>query len=211
MNELPSLPWVKIVLNMIWIFGSAVIVTLFSYYMFYRCSKKTSLKKSPNAGFLKKYLLLGAVLIILGAVSSGLFSILSEKPNVISVVKKKPVPIENFYGRMIKKRDHFILSENGVIRSDKVQFDRSKYFIKIVSRGSEVHGETARLKVFVGRFEIADFFTSTNYEERIFVFESKKMEKWRIRIGYMNDYYDPETYLNRNCFIRSVEIEKAED
>ncbi len=80
-----------------------------------------------------------------------------------------------------------------------------------MAKGSRVLGETAQLKVYVGIHVIADYFTSTEYEEKIIKFRSKKNQIKRLTIEFANDYYKPEKKLDRNVWIKSVAIIKINE
>ena len=67
-------------------------------------------------------------------------------------------------------------------------------------------GESARFQVFVGIYPVADFFAPPKYGDRFFEYDSRRGERNRLRIDYVNDYFYPPEKINRNGYIREVEI-----
>lgn len=208
MNEISRIPWGKVFSNFIWILGASMILAVFSYHEFLAHLKKAKRTEVFKRNSFKKPFILGLVLIALGISASSLLHIFSVPPEAIilkDTVKFSPSSLE---GDKTINGDIIFMASSGAITSKIIQFEKSKYEIQITSKGSRALGETARLRVFVGINLIADYFTSTEYEEKVIEFKSKKKQLKRLIIEFCNDYYDPENNLDRNVWIKSVGIIK---
>ena len=213
MEEMSNIPWAKVITNSLWILGAAITLASFSYYEFVARLKRTNkIKIFKNISF-KKLLLLGLILIIFGASTSILFQAILKEPEAIIIENSIKFPLLNFEGsKVIIIRSHEILMYgNGIIKSKKIYFENSKYEARIIAKGSEALGETAKLVVFIGTKVIADYFTSTEYKEKIIEFTIEKKQLKRLIIGFTNDYYDQEKKQDRNIWIKSIIINKKDN
>ncbi len=99
---------------------------------------------------------------------------------------------------------------NTSLRSKKIKFEKSEYDISLIAKGTEALGENARLKVYVGSNLIGDYFTTSEYKEKIFSFKSDGEQVEPLVVEFVNDYYDPEKNLDRNVWIKSITINKVD-
>lgn len=194
MSPLPGFPWLKVGLNLLWIAGLAVILADFSY------RKRMGRKKFSKA------VLFGSCLATVGLLSALLYGTVSEKPLVIRIEDSVFIPLKSFSGGALLKGRNLIFSENGLVRSDKIQFEKGEYEIRIISMSKKVLDESANFHVYVGMYSIADFFAPESFQPQTFRFDCKRRERWRLRISFVNDYFYPPKNLNRNGFISEVEI-----
>lgn len=211
MNENSIIPWGTVLLNFVWIIGVAIILAVFSHSEFLAHTQKVKRKQVYKRNFFKKPLILGLILIVVGISASFLLQISSAKPKLIffkDMVKIAPPSLE---GRKIIEGDSIVMPWNTAARSKRIQFEKAKYEIRITSKGSKALEETARLKVFIGVYLVADYFTSTEYKEKIIEFQSKKNQNKRLWIEFVNDYNDPVTNQDRNAWIKSIVIIKMDD
>ncbi|MCJ7679483.1 MAG: hypothetical protein MUP70_02045, partial [Candidatus Aminicenantes bacterium] len=74
---------------------------------------------------------------------------------------------------------------------------------------NSVVGETARLQVYLDRKLIADYHVDTSFIPKTFPFYLPGRTTARIRILYLNDYYDPVEKLDRNVHIKEMIVEKV--
>ncbi|MBN1274123.1 MAG: hypothetical protein JXB26_17810 [Candidatus Aminicenantes bacterium] len=206
MTEFPGVPWLKIVSNFLWIFGAALILAIISYHVFlHRWKKKcSSFFRIP----LKKTLILGSILILTGGCLSLVLTM--AIPAEAPLVADNTLEIEpaKMMGKKDIKKDYIIMSENGHLSTQKIHFEKGTYLVHIVTWGAAVQGETARLKIYIGLYLIADFFVPTQFEEQTFLFKSLKKENRRLRIEFLNDYFNPEKKLNRNASIQTISIKR---
>jgi len=168
MSEFPGIPWDKIILNLIWIFGLALILAVLSYFEFLVHLKKAKRKELFRKNILKKAILSGFILVLLGICASFILALVSEEPEAIIIKNRVQIPLSSLQGKKIDFKDYIFLSENGHIRTRKIQYEESRYLIRIIAYGPEVLGETPNIKMYIGIYQIADYFTAAHYEERIF-------------------------------------------
>ena len=211
MNPVHGVPWFKVILNLLWIFGLSLLWAVFLYDRFTGRWSKTGGRKPARFAALGQPYRAGLVLLACGILGSSLAGAFSKKPNIIRVRDRAIIPLQSFEGQSQIKRGVLVFSENGWIRSDRIQFDKGRYRIRINSLGPPVLGESARLQVFVGIYPVADFFAPPQYEDRFFDYDSRRSERNRLRIDYVNDYFYPPEKINRNGFIRDVEIIRLPD
>ena len=210
MSHLPGIPWIKVGLNFIWILGFAVLLASFSY-VFLEKRRGITRRKWARSDLSTKPFLFGAVLVLAGGISSLVLGMVTPPPPIIALEGRTTIPLEGFMGNVIVKHGELIFGENGLIRSDKIQFEKAQYKIRIRSYGAPVLEETARFKVYVGMYPIGDYYVPQKYRERVFQFDCHRAERWRLRIEYVNDFWYPPKNLNRNGYIRLVTIERVPD
>ncbi len=70
MNELPSIPWVKVFSNFLWILGAAIILATFSYHEFLAYVQKAKRIEAFKRNSVKKPFLLGLILVTAGVCAS---------------------------------------------------------------------------------------------------------------------------------------------
>lgn len=211
MSEILKILWGGVLSNFVWILGVAIILAAFSYnelLVYLQKAKITELVKKPS---FKKPLFLGLILFTVGVGTSSLLHIFSEPQETIILKDRVKFPPSSLEGRKIIEDDLIKMPWGGVIKSKTLQFEKSKYEIRIISKGSIALGETARLKVFVGLNLVADYFTSLEFNEKIIEFTSKKEQVKRLKIWFDNDYYDHEKKEDRNVWIKSVTLEKIDN
>ena len=208
-----NIPWAKVITNSLWIVGAAITLASFSYYEFVAQLKQTNKIKIFKNTLFKKLSLSGLILIIFGASASILFQAISKEPEAIIIENSKKIHLLNFEGSevIIIRSDEILMYGNGIIRSKKIHFEDSKYEVRIIAKGSEALGETAKLVVCIGTKIIADYFTSTEYKEKIIEFTIEKNQLKPLMIGFINDYYDQEKNQDRNVWIKSIIINKKDD
>ena len=66
MNELPHIPWGKVIANFVWIFGASIILADFSYHEFLSHQKKIPLIKVLKQSSFKTLLFWGLLLVAAG-------------------------------------------------------------------------------------------------------------------------------------------------
>lgn len=211
MSEILKIPWGEVLSNFVWILGMAIILAGFSYNELLVYLQKAKITELVKRTSFKKPLFLGLILITVGVGTSSLLHIFSEPQETIILKDRVKFPPSSLEGRKIIEDDLIKMPWGGVIKSKTLQFEKSKYKIQIISKGSEALGETAQLKVYIGFNLIADFFTSVEYEEKTIEFTSEKKQLKKLIIEFANDYCDPEKNLDRNVWIRSVEILKIDN
>lgn len=211
MSEILKIPWGQVLSNFAWILGVAIILATFNYNELLVHLQKAKITELVKRNSFKKPFFMGLILITVGVGTSSLFHIFSEPQETIILKDRVKFPPSSLEGRKIIKDDLIKMPWGGVIKSKTLQFEKSKYKIQIISKGSEALGETAQLKVYIGFNLIADFFTSVEYKEKTIEFTSEKEQLKRLIIEFANDYYDPEKNLDRNVWIRSVEILKIDN
>lgn len=141
--------------------------------------------------------------------------ILSLNPKVIilknpkkSVIKIRPA---NLKGEKIHLGNGSILMPwGGMLTSEKMMLEKSKYKISILSKGNDILGETAGFKVYIDDELIGEYFTSIEYEDETIQFTNHSEKFGRLIIEYVNDYYNEESHLDRNAWIESITITKLE-
>ena len=211
MNEIPKIPWGVVLSSFAWILGASIILVTLSYYEFLAHILKTKKSKLFQKTSLKKPLYLALGLIAAGICTSFILHISPAKEEAMISKDIGKLPLASFEGPKTIEGNLIFMPISGVIKSKKIYFEKSKYEIRIISKGSRALGETARLKVFVGLNLVADYFTAVEFNEKIIEFKSKKEHVKRLKIWFDNDYYDPEKNLDRNVWIRSVEILKIDN
>jgi len=211
MSEILKIPWGQVLSNFVWILGVAIILATFSYNELFVHLQKAKITELVKRNSFKKPFIVGLILITMGVGTSSLLHIFAEPQETIILKARFRFPPSSLEGRKIIEDDLIKMPWGGVIKSKTLQFEKSRYKIQIISKGSKALGETARLKVYIGFNLIADFFTSIEYEEKTIIFTSEKEQLKRLIIEFANDYYDREKNLDRNVWIRSVEILKIDD
>jgi len=211
MNETLDIPWGMVFSNFIWILGVAIILADFSYHEFLAHLKKIKRTEVFRRKSFKKPFFLGLILITVGICSSFILHIFPSKPEAIILKDMVKFPPSSFEGRKKIKGDTIFMLSNGIIKSKRIHIEKSKYEIRIISRGSEALGETSRLKVYVGINLIADYYTSTKYKERIIEYDSKAKKIARLILEFVNDYYSPKRKLDRNVWIKSISIAQVDN
>ena len=201
------IPLLKAISNLLWILGIAIILADISIHEYIAHISRIKIKRVFKYTSFKKPFL-GAVVFILSGICASIFIHYSEKVNAISIDDTIKFAPTDFEGNKVIRDDIIIMIGNGAIETKKIQFEKSEYEIKIISRGSKALGETAQLRVYVGISPIDDFFTSTEYKEKIIIYKSNKKTLHRLRIEFTNDFYDPEKKLDRNAYIKSISIAK---
>lgn len=210
MSYMPGIPWMKVALNFIWILGFAILLVSFSLVSLKKKSGSSGYRWTKSDLFARPFIL-GVILVLVGAASSLVLRAVSAPPHIISIQDRVSIPLEGFMGNVIVKNEELIFGENGLIRSDKIQFDKAQYKIRIFSYGNAVLDETARFRVYVGMYHIGDYNVPTKYRDKTFNFNCHRAERWRLRIEYVNDIWYPPKNLNRNGYIGKVSIEKVSD
>ncbi len=211
MSEILKIPWGQVLSNFVWILGVAIILATFNYNELFVHLQKAKITELVKRSSFKKPVIVGLILIIVGVGTSSLLHIFSKPKETVILKDRVKFPPSSFEGRKIIEDDLIKMPWGGVIKSKTLQFEKSKYKILIISKGSEALGETAQLKVYIGFNLIADFFTSVEYKEKTIEFTSEKEQLKRLIIEFANDYYDPKKNLDRNVWIRSVEILKIDN
>ena len=151
------------------------------------------------------------LLIVAGICASFILHISPAKKEAIISKDMDKLSLSSFEGPRRIEGNLIFMPGGGVIESKKIHFEKSKYEIRIISKGSKALGETARLKVFVGLNLVADYFTAVEFNEKIIEFKCKKEQLKRLKIWFDNDYYDPEKKLDRNVWIKSVTLIKIDN
>lgn len=207
MNGLSGLPWLKVISNFLWILGAAFVLARLSLAIFLK--KRKIFISTPALSLpLKKILISGLILILAGGAFSLVMTFIRPAEKTLPVEGTLNIDPAGMMGKKEVKKNHIIMSENGHLRTKKIQFEKSAYLVRIVTRGAPVKGVTARLKIYIGLYLIADFYVPTRFEEKTFIFESRKSENRRLRVEFVNDYFDPAKNLNRNASIKSLSIKK---
>lgn len=70
MNELPQIPWGKVISNFVWISGAAVILAAFSYHEYLTHMEKARLREVLRRKSFKRPMLLGVILVAAGVAAS---------------------------------------------------------------------------------------------------------------------------------------------
>lgn len=70
MNDIPAIPWGKVLSNFVWILGAAVILAAFSYHEFLARIQKAKRIEVFKRDSFKKPFLLGTILIAVGISAS---------------------------------------------------------------------------------------------------------------------------------------------
>jgi len=140
--------------------------------------------------------------------------IFSVNPKVIILKNPKKSIIKirasNLEGKKIDLGDGSILMPWGGPVKSKIKLEKSKYEISIVSKGNDILGETAQFKVYIGNKLIGEYFTSTEYKEKIIQFTNQNVDVEQLIIEFANDYYNEESKLDRNAWIRSITVTRLE-
>ncbi len=108
--------------------------------------------------------------------------------------------------KKVLKDGSIALLWGGKLKSGKIRLKKSKYEISIVSKGTEVHGKNARIKVYIGNDLIGDYYTTDTYQKKVLKFTSRSEKAQQLVVEFANDYSKPEKNLNRNAWIKSIAI-----
>ena len=146
MHEIPDIPWGKVISNFVWILGAAIILAAFSYHEFIAHVLKAKRSELFKRISFKKTLSLAGSLIAVGICVASILYIFSEKIETEAIILKDMVKFQpsSLEGPKIIRDKVMFMSGNGVIESKKIHFEKSKYEIRIISKGSKALKETAK-------------------------------------------------------------------
>lgn len=116
-------------------------------------------------------------------------------------------------GNYLRSDDGFLLFPwGGTLSSRKIGFKKSRYEIRITSKGTEVQGENAHFKVYIGEDLIGEYFAATDYKETVLSYESiNETHMGQLSVEFSNDFVDPVTKSDRNAWIKSIIIRQVPD
>jgi hypothetical protein len=86
---------------------------------------------------------------------------------------------------------------------------KGKYKMSVISKGTQASGVYPHINVFVNDLKIGDYIATPRFERKDFSFDIKTNNAV-IKLQMDNDLYDPAKNEDRNLFVRSVILNKAE-
>ncbi|MFH2042843.1 MAG: carbohydrate-binding domain-containing protein [Acidobacteriota bacterium] len=203
-----SVHWPILGAYLLWLMGAAYLLSVLGCRIFGRIGRfRTVLERFTFSG--KRWTAAAFFLVALGVFLTAVLSAPMRNEEALSVNGRLRLGKENFFGRMDVKRDRIQMTENGLIRSHPVNLSAGAYRLTVTASGNRVLGETARLQVYLDRLLIADYNVDTTFSSRTFSFHLSGCKTARMRLLYLNDYYNLLEKLDRNVQIEEMIVEKV--
>ncbi len=236
MTEIIKINWLLLVAPFLWISGVAVLIAQLGHMEFLCTSKKRKRREFLKKPSFKTSMWVSTGLIASGLLlyaakipSNKLIVVKIDRQNAIPLRTVLNDPIR-FSPQELKmdshNRGHIINNEkmteetmvlfwDGYIESPFLQFKKGLYTLEFQAKGSKAEEEFSQLKV---EFEIPDkndymCTSSGTYIELTgkmktyrFHFQTGNDTIGRIRIGYFNDLYVPNTKEGRDVWIKELTI-----
>jgi len=128
-------------------------------------------------------------------------------PTVITIKGEDfpPSRMKDYIRPLMRKEASTIVS-NDPVEIFSVKLDPGSYRLLFESRGDSAAGEYPIFKIQVEVNTIATITTSQDYAKYQLEFRISKTERVHIFATMINDYYDAERGLDRNIFLRRIEL-----
>ena len=113
----------------------------------------------------------------------------------------------------IQKDGMFFLPLNTRLQLPPFLFKKGKYEIILLTKGTEVEGENALFRIYLGESNlVGQYYSEKTYQERKITVSIEKKQKETISVEFVNHVVvkKADQTFDRNAYIKSIRIKKIE-